>query len=445
MPNKNIFCNVPWFHLQIESNGDFSYCCSSNYHGYAKEKDHPYNIKRMSIAEWYNSQPMTSIRKQILRNSPLTGCNTCYKDEKFGNESYRLANNWRSIIFTKFAFEPSYEQSPHNAIFESSIGDGIYSGMPVDLHVDLGTECNLACKFCSPTVSSKVASNYKVWGLMDKSIPSIIDWSRDQEVWVRFCNELLKIKNLRSVHFMGGEPTMNPRLEQFLDFFIKEEKTNFAVSFVTNGTRYIPTLIEKMKKFSRADIDISIESVLENNYYIRQGLKKDQYLNNIKSFLSHRSENFQICLKPVISLLQAPTFPELITYFLENDIVTESNTCSNPAYLSINVLPFDLRQQYLPKFEKTLARLDEVISNYNRNTEIVMSRVTNLNAINLRSELTLVYNMLKMPDPDNADALRKELVYWLSKWDTIYNQDARDYYPEWTDFLNQYDYKKIPH
>jgi sulfatase maturation enzyme AslB (radical SAM superfamily) len=71
----------------------------------------------------------------------------------------------------------------------------------------------------------------------------------------------LSFKHLRSVHFMGGEPTLSPRLEQFFDFFIDNKKTDFAVSFVTNGTKFCSRIISKMKKFQRADIDISIESI----------------------------------------------------------------------------------------------------------------------------------------------------------------------------------------
>jgi hypothetical protein len=51
--------------------------------------------------------------------------------------------------------------------------------------------------------------------------------------------------------------------------------------------------------------------------------------------------------------------------------------------------------------------------------------------------------MLQAPEPADVDNLRKQLVYWLDKWDRDLGLDARDHYPEWTDFLIEYDYKKI--
>jgi hypothetical protein len=173
---------------------------------------------------------------------------------------------------------------------------------------------------------------------------------------------------------------------------------------------------------------------------MRQGLDKELFTKNVKLYLSHRQENFAVCLKPVISALTAPTFPELIEFFLDNNIMMESNICWDPAYLQIATLPIDIRKGYLPKFENLLARLENLIGH--TNTDMVRSRTEEKNVLNLYSELDTVYKMLQAPEPDNADELRKQLIYWLDKWDRELDLDARDHYPEWTDFLNAYDYKK---
>ena len=311
--------------------------------------------------------------------------------------------------------------------------------MPVDFHIDMGNECNLACKFCHPTLSTQIASKYKVWGLLDKNTATRMNWMDDDATWDKFCYELLAIKNLQSVHFMGGEPTMSPRLEQFFDFFISHGRTDFAISFVTNGTLYSPELVRKMQQFRRADIDISIESILDNNYYIRQGLEKQSFLNNVTQYLQHQSDNFAICLKPVISALTAPTFPELMEYFLDNNIITESNICWDPAYLQVAVLPWAIRQTYLPKFERVLQRLQTIIGN--DCIDMSQSRIYERNASNIYNELNSVYQMLQAPEPKNVHALRQELVMWLTRWDNVFDTDARDHYPEWGEFLQQYGYK----
>ena len=82
----------------------------------------------------------------------------------------------------------------------------------------------------------------------------------------------------------------------------------------------------------------------DNNFYIRQGLDKELFWNNINKFLSHQSETFCICLKPTINVLTVPTFPELIEWMFDNNVVTENNVCWNPTYLQAAVLPLELRQ-----------------------------------------------------------------------------------------------------
>jgi sulfatase maturation enzyme AslB (radical SAM superfamily) len=442
MANAKTFCNIPWFHLEIKHDGSFGLCCiqERDNNGYAVKLE-KHNIREMSIQEWYSSRAMKNYRLKMLSSTPLTECNGCYTDEKHGNESYRLTQNWRSAIFTKDAFAKSFVQSPHYPIFKlTESSDGEYNGLPVDLHIDMGNECNLACKFCHPNVSSKIAAKYKKWNILtDYQSQARVNWMDDDETWLKFCNELLSFEHLKSVHFMGGEPTLSPRLEQFLDFFISNKKTNFAISFVTNGTRFCPEIIVKMKQFFRADIDISIESILDNNYYMRQGLKKELFMSNVNQYLAAQSDNFYVCLKPVISALTVSTFPELIEYFFDNSIFTESNICWDPAYLRVDVLPTKIRNLYLPKYEKLLQKLTQD-QNF-KNTNMLQARFHDKKADNLYNELLTAYNMLLGPEHENAKELQKQMVWWLSKWDKEYHLNAKDHYPEWSDFLDQHDYQ----
>lgn len=441
MVSKKHFCNVPWFHTQIEHDGTFLFCCTQirTLSAYKKgSKRSNYNIQNMSISEWFHSDLMTEFRQRMLSGAPLHECSVCYRDESFDNESYRIMQNWRSVIFTKDAFEQSFEQSPHYDYFTQPLN---LNAMPVDLHVNMGNECNLACKFCHPSASSKIASKYKVWNLLDASDAVQMNWMDDDATWLRFCNELLTIKNLRAVHFMGGEPMINPRLEEFVDFFIANNKTDFQISFVTNGTKYNANLIQKMKKFAPSFIDISIESILDNNYYIRQDLDKELFLRNLKSFLSEQTETFSICLKPTISLLSIPTLPELMLFFLENNISTENNVCYDPAYLQVPVLPMSVREHYFEKYEHALKTIKAAADQ--TPTSFIQPRNREQNASNLYSELYSIYQMVKAPEPANAHELRQQLVYWLTKWDLDKHHDIRDFYPEWNKFLQEYGYKNI--
>ena len=79
MANQKIFCNVPWTNLHIYWDGSFGACCSEHQPPHNNPKK--YNIKNMSVTEWYNSQPICTIREQIKGSTPLALCQGCYNEE----------------------------------------------------------------------------------------------------------------------------------------------------------------------------------------------------------------------------------------------------------------------------------------------------------------------------------------------------------------------------
>jgi hypothetical protein len=48
--------------------------------------------------------------------------------------------------------------------------------------------------------------------------------------------------------------------------------------------------------------------------------------------------------------------------------------------------------------------------------------------------------MLDSPAPDDADELRYKLVEWMQRWDTKYNFNAIEFYPEYEQFFRHYGY-----
>ena len=63
MPNKNIFCNIPWFELNINSDGSFDLCGCQNDKIIHTELGKEWNIKNMGIDEYWNSTRMQEKRR----------------------------------------------------------------------------------------------------------------------------------------------------------------------------------------------------------------------------------------------------------------------------------------------------------------------------------------------------------------------------------------------
>jgi sulfatase maturation enzyme AslB (radical SAM superfamily) len=338
------------------------------------------------------------------------------------------------VIFTRGAFHSSFKQSPGYDHFElSQQQDGVTDTLPIDLHVDLGNYCNLACKMCWSGASTRIASQYVRWGHEDHGQYLGNDWTKDSIVWHRVLNELLTTPKLKNIHFMGGETLLTSRFEEFVDFMIQHERFDLCFSFVTNGTVFKEPLINKLKKFSRVGIEISIESTTEHNDYVRQGTNTKAVLDNIKKYQQHCDESsVTITLRPAISALTVGYYYTLLEYCLEQKFLIKSLLVTTPNYLNINVLPKEIKNQYKENYQKILDKIpgSDTDQDYNE------SDMNNyLQSIKLQAQ-----QMLTALDQSSTESLLGELVAMCRRWDNEFGFNAVNLYPELAGVFKQHGY-----
>ena len=439
MPNPKIFCNSPWYELQIYWDGSFGFCCQANNKIYSEVNKEQFNIKNMSISDWFNSEPMKKIRLAMLGDQPNSICNTCYVYENYGSTSRRHRANQKSVIFTKSAFNESYLQSPHFKNFEySRINEGLTNNLPIDLHIDLGNYCNLACKMCGPKASSTIATQMLKWGIKEVKPYIGTDWTRDQTVWNRTLEEINSFTNLKNIHFMGGETLITKRFEDFVDFMIEHNRFNISFSFVTNGTNFNESLMNKLKLFNRVGIEISIETLDEKNSYIRQGTVQSEVINNINRYKKFTNEtNITLTILPAPSLLSVGTYHNLLRYCLENNFVVKSLFVINPNYLDIKILPKTIKENYLTNYKKLIN--DFNLADESTTYDFNESNPNEIRKI-IKSEIEHVINVLETTEPKNSEERLEKLVYWCKKWDEKYKLNAIEIYPEFSEIFKKYGY-----
>ena len=436
--NQNIFCNTPWYELNIYQDGRLGICCAEHHQLYDESENDRYNIKNMSISEWFNSKPVTDFRLAMLKNQKHSACTRCYHDEMFGYNSKRLDGFQKSAIFTQEAFIDSVEQSPGYSHFVyAAKNQGKTLTKPIDLHIDLGNHCNLACKMCNQEASSTIAlQNYK-WGNKDAKRFIGTDWTRDQDVWSKFKNELLQIENLNNIHFMGGETLISKQFEDFIDTMIENKRFDLCFSFVSNGTIFNPILLEKLSKFRRVGFEISIETIDEHNAYQRQGTNTESVLSNIQKYLSYcNGTSITVALRPAPSLLSVGYYVPLLQYALDNKLIVKSNLVYKPDFLSASVLPADIKKMYAKEYKKFLKELNDT----NNNNQDFNPADPNNYRLSIKQQVLLVLNVLTSPAPANSEELLQELVAHCKKWDNVYNYNARELYPEFAEILDCYGY-----
>jgi uncharacterized Fe-S cluster-containing radical SAM superfamily protein len=349
-----------------------------------------------------------------------------------GGNSRRIKSNQKSVIFRQ-AFADSFEQSPGRRHFDES---GITSTHPIDIHIDLGNYCNLACKMCNAQASSTIASQQVKWGIESSKQYLGTDWTRDQQVWNSFLTQLLDIPKLNNIHFMGGETLLTRRFEDFVDHMIAHNRLDVCFSFVTNGTTFNPELMTKLKKFRRVGIEVSIETVDAHNVYQRQGTDNHLVMTNLDRYQDMcNGSNITLTARPAVSALTIGYFPGLLEYCLDKKLIVKSLLVTNPRFLDAVVLPDTAKQQYLKQYQTLVDRLDgvQVLADYNA------SDPNNHTAI-VKEQVQMCMNILRQPAPPDAEQQLKLMVEHCRKWDQVYGYDARSLYPELAETWTQYGY-----
>jgi len=420
MANQRIFCNTPWYEVHIYWDGSLGICCQES-----RKLSNDHNIKTTTLAEWFNSAPVVNFRKEVLSDIPTDVCSSCYHEEKFGGTSRRHRSNQKSVIFTKTAFKDSFEQSPGRKHFTV---DGITDTLPIDLHIDLGNYCNLACKMCWSGASSTIAVQNVLWGVESDRQYLGVDWTKDEVIWNRFLDELLTIPKLKNIHFMGGETLLTRRFENFVDFMILHEQFDLNFSFVTNGTTFNTKLLEKLKQFDRIGIEVSIETTSEHNSYVRQGTNTAEVLDNIQRY---KQLEFDVTIRPTIGALTVGYYHTLLDYCLEQRIIIKGLIINNPTWMQISVLPEQVKQSYKMNYQNIIDKLNDIdiSADYNESEKSNFARL-------VKVQTQQILNLLDQPIQPGIE----QLVAHCRKWDNVYQLDAVKLYPELAEIFKQYDY-----
>lgn len=289
---------------------------------------------------------------------------------------------------------------------------------------------------CNSKASSTIASQEVKWGNESSRQYLGNDWTRDPVVWEKFKQQLLELPGLNNIHFMGGETLLTNRFEDLIDFMISHKRFDLCFSFVTNGTTFNPGLINKLKKFRRVGLEISIETVDEHNAYQRQGTDTDMVLANIAQYQEWcNGSNITVSLRPAPSALTIGYYVGLLQYALDNQFIVKSNLCYDPDFLNAVVLPDKTKLLYQTYYQDFLKQFDNVNADIDYNA----SDPNNYKLI-IKQQAEMCLSILQTPAPVNQATKLKKLVDHCKKWDNIYGYNARLLYPELTEILDYYEY-----
>lgn len=423
------FCVYPWMHQMTTPTGKVNFCCVSEKTHVIADDGQPVNLGRDSFAKAWNSRYMRQIRKKMVDGEPVSGCETCYQQEKIGKKSYRESHNeeWEEKLGKEY-IENRVEFSIKNN-FE-------LDKPPVYLDLRLGNLCNLKCRMCNPYNSVMIEKEWReldiegngaysqFWkkhNMVNGSTDSMAPWYESDNFW----DDVKKyIPHLKKVYMTGGEPTLIESNYKFLntcrDMGVSSQiELFFNINFTTMKDRFI----EQLKDFKWTSINASLDGYAKVNEYIRGNSKWEVITRNIEKLLQNSSANVGLGFSPVIQIYNILEITDLLDYIEElsfkykKDILIDFLYCFSPDFLDVTALPKSIKLEAREKILEWKERSKTILNNTEKSFFLK-------NSIE-----SLVNNIDQNINSENPDKI-KDFLFYTKTLDKKRNQSFSETFPQ---------------
>lgn len=303
------FCSALENHCCIDVRLNYRPCCH-----FDQALNQRFPIHLYSYKDYKSSDFFTDLKKQ-MKEGWAPGCFKCKHAEDRGIKSLRENYNEK------------------------------FSGQSDKLEfidISLSNTCNLTCKMCNNTYSSKWQSILDKNGKMkDFGFPAVVK-SKD-EISVKHIFNNLRLDDLKEIKYLGGEPFITKEFKELINF-LKKEKIIHKISFRcnTNCTFFPNKMLKDLLLFKSIRIDLSIDGINDLCDFVRTGKDWNQVSRVVDQWTHQRDINKE---KITLNLHHTCNAYNLHQNNLIADFAKEKNLkfnyyiLSEPNYLDISVLP----------------------------------------------------------------------------------------------------------
>lgn len=309
----------------------------------------------MTPDEYLNSDWLQGIKNAMANGVVPEACKGCKKKEDLGLKSTRGAF-WN---YYNVGPEPEYKDMWFaNKFTENDPTD------PMRLEFRFSNLCNMKCRMCDETSSSEWAKEK-----IENDIPFLpINRSMDRtESIIRTKDEsieglkqlALRSHNLEKICFTGGEPFVIKEYYDYLDFLIEHDlNKNISLELYTNCSVYNPLFVERLKKFKRVELVMSIDGVGKTAEYIRSGTDWEKLEQNVR-LLNELDAPIETLFNTAISAYVLLDVSALATFLMSlyernKNIQTKCYHVVYPEEIHFGRLEGALKEKALSEIDKAL-------------------------------------------------------------------------------------------
>lgn len=328
-------CILTYLHYYAEPNGYTRSCCIAR-DNIIDHTGNKLSVTNNTFDDVINSDYMKQLRNNLENGLLDNNCQVCWADEKNGKESKRQRYNK--------LYSDVYDI--HTSSYNKT--DDI-----VDIQLALGNTCNLKCRTCAPSHSSKWAAEFR---------DRFGKYSVDENLTYSLANSKLFnnidncSKTVKRIEIMGGEPFYSNDFKLLIEkLSLSEFSKDISLNLSTNGTIFNDKLIHKIiDKFGHVGINISIDGIGDQFDYIRHGNSWENVKSNLDKFYNlfeTVTENFSMAVTITISNLNFYYLRDIHLFFEENypGWRLSNNLVHWPLHYSAANIPDGVKEKYLER------------------------------------------------------------------------------------------------
>jgi len=307
------FCRLPWQGLNISPQGNITPCCKYT------------TTIATSIDEYYASSELANLKAEFLAGGQPVQCDRCWQDEKSDIKSKR------QIDYFNFLQDTTFDDTARIISFP------------------FGNTCNLACRYCKSTSSSK-------WSGIEATIKHIFPEVAIKPHKQYYKNAVLieQIKELSKdavlIEFPGGEPFVTGLAEHkdYLQFLVANSPEAKSLHYTTNCTIF-PDLEfwELWTQFKNVDIQLSLDGINGKFEYMRWPANWKIAYQNIKRYQENQKmrNNIQLSISHTVGALNVYDVSEFIDWCLAEGFHRPyTGLVSSPVHYNLRNLPQHVKE-----------------------------------------------------------------------------------------------------
>jgi len=341
--SEKFFCPAPWSLLY--------------YHANSPSPCHMIKNLQLSMtpAEYFASDWLKQMKEDMLSGTVPQACFGCKERESHGVKSTRGAI-WN---YYNVGPEPEYEDQWFANKFTVDSPT-----VPTRIEFRFSNLCNMKCRMCDETSSSvwaaeKLEHNItpdKAGSHIERSVIPIV---KTETLSIEGLKDLSFLASVNKVCLTGGEPFLIKEYYDYLDFLI-EHKFNerMEIELYTNCSVYNPLFIDRLSKFKRVELVMSLDAVGKSAEYIRSGTDWPKVENNVRR-LNQLPAPFVVEVTTAISAYSLMDFAAHAKFLMElytanPSIGLKCYNVTSPPGMHFNNLPKQLRSKAIEQIDQAV-------------------------------------------------------------------------------------------